>query len=632
MGHKISREQIDPKVKEYILEPVGDIKELDTEDKSNIVNAINELVQIRMENNLTTARLANSIGAPIAAGDSVDEIIGKVDEMIINFKSKVLSLGISVDNTDKFEALINKLSRISEENKSGLQFISGTVNNQIASRFNIDGESYYGIAVNGLKFKPSLIFGYCINDAGNDVYSTTTNIHGFPVSYYFTQNDNEGGRFLNSQSISDDGFNLVFDNEIFQGNFKWFAFGVGEDDKSLEETFKNTLVNKGVKLNGNEGLIELVFRVDELWGLPEREKLANKLTEKGYSTNITTDIDTVVDTIDDMERNSGIHFKYNKRIVYNGITFNPINLSHIMTDDKIYNIKDNSTINIYNHKNGVVTLNKSISKENALFYNLLNVFNGNIFAYDLDDECIIRMNEDTGVILGNYSVSEIKNPIQSSNKLQRILITREKSIEVLDYRLNRVFTLDVDALYCTLFTRNGDLYVYTENNVIDIYDEFGVYKDSFTITEEVQPNFMVIGHKEVISLSRYKHSDDDNTTYNNPYMRIYNGESDSGIDRSNSININYYVSYNDPTIIIPDIDRMRLFAYVKNLRYDYSTQAQYPETYSYIIDYLNGKATYSVVGEADLYNNYNKNICSHAALILGSDGKPIAPDTLFTNN
>jgi hypothetical protein len=81
-----------------------------------------------------------------------------------------------------------------------------------------------------------------------------------------------------------------------------------------------------------------------------------------------------------------------------------------------------------------------------------------------------------------------------------------------------------------------------------------------------------------------------------------------------------------------DIDRMRLFAYVKNLRYDYSTQAQYPETYSYIIDYLNGKATYTVVGEVDLYNNYNKNICSHAALILGSDGKPIAPDTLFTNN
>ena len=65
MGHKISKEQIDPGVKDHIMSFVGDINELETDDKSNIINAVNSLMVDRVDNAENMGKLANAIGEPV---------------------------------------------------------------------------------------------------------------------------------------------------------------------------------------------------------------------------------------------------------------------------------------------------------------------------------------------------------------------------------------------------------------------------------------------------------------------------------------------------------------------------------------------------------------------------------------
>ena len=50
MGHKISKEQIDPGVKDHIMSFVGDVNELETEANTDIISAVNSLIVDRVDN------------------------------------------------------------------------------------------------------------------------------------------------------------------------------------------------------------------------------------------------------------------------------------------------------------------------------------------------------------------------------------------------------------------------------------------------------------------------------------------------------------------------------------------------------------------------------------------------------
>ena len=75
MGHKISKEQIDPGVKDHIMSFVGDVADLETEVNTDIISAVNSLMVDRVDNVENMGKLANAIGEPVTANHSVDEVV-----------------------------------------------------------------------------------------------------------------------------------------------------------------------------------------------------------------------------------------------------------------------------------------------------------------------------------------------------------------------------------------------------------------------------------------------------------------------------------------------------------------------------------------------------------------------------
>ena len=107
--YKVGKEFIHPSVKEYMMEDIGNLAGLETTDKSSIIKAINELVDKTEDKSM----LAESLGSPIIASDSYSDIVTKINILIDSFKSKLNGMGISVEDTDKLNKLINKLELIS---------------------------------------------------------------------------------------------------------------------------------------------------------------------------------------------------------------------------------------------------------------------------------------------------------------------------------------------------------------------------------------------------------------------------------------------------------------------------------------------------------------------------------------
>ena len=61
MGHKISKEQIDPGVKDHIMSFVGDVADLETEVNTDIISAVNSLMVDRVDNIENIGKLAEAI-------------------------------------------------------------------------------------------------------------------------------------------------------------------------------------------------------------------------------------------------------------------------------------------------------------------------------------------------------------------------------------------------------------------------------------------------------------------------------------------------------------------------------------------------------------------------------------------
>lgn len=112
MGHKISKEQIDPSVKDHIMSFVGNKEDLETSNTDDIINAVNSLIVDRVDNAANINKLANSIGSPVTISDNVDEVCSKLDGLVNSFKTAVMNNGIDVESADKFKQLIEKVDNI----------------------------------------------------------------------------------------------------------------------------------------------------------------------------------------------------------------------------------------------------------------------------------------------------------------------------------------------------------------------------------------------------------------------------------------------------------------------------------------------------------------------------------------
>lgn len=103
-------ESITPEqVMEIVNNVSGNLEELQTKNKTSIVGAINELFQ---NANNGKQVIADAIGEPVSADDTFNAMSNDIELLLGTFKANMLNKGISVENSDKFKNLIDKIPLI----------------------------------------------------------------------------------------------------------------------------------------------------------------------------------------------------------------------------------------------------------------------------------------------------------------------------------------------------------------------------------------------------------------------------------------------------------------------------------------------------------------------------------------
>lgn len=111
MSHKINTEMIDPSVFNNIK--IGDLSQLETEVKDNLVNAINSLVEAKLDNINNRKLLKQSIGDPVSETDTIPQICSKLDGITDSFRNKLIDVGVTEDLAgQKIDSLVNKIPEI----------------------------------------------------------------------------------------------------------------------------------------------------------------------------------------------------------------------------------------------------------------------------------------------------------------------------------------------------------------------------------------------------------------------------------------------------------------------------------------------------------------------------------------
>ena len=292
MGHKISKEQIDPGVKDYIMSFVGDIVDLETEVNTDIISAINSMMVDRVDNAENMRKLANAIGEPVTANHSVDEVVEGLGEMLSTFKTNMMNSGVVVERGDKFKQLIDKIKGLTEgEGNKGVRYAEGiaTVSANTPQKTYTDlwggTASLTVLSINDLNFRPDIVMAY-VNSTPTFI---TTYIRGCCLvagsSYKFNSSPNNWTLSFNDDEISlHNGFNIPC---VTYGTVTWYAIGVGEEDTTLRDSLANILQEEGVSVTEEDDMASLITKVDEGFDITKQE-LINALIDKGVKNIDTT--------------------------------------------------------------------------------------------------------------------------------------------------------------------------------------------------------------------------------------------------------------------------------------------------------------------------------------------------------
>ena len=290
MGHKISKEQIDPGVKDHIMSFVGDVADLETEVNTDIISAVNSLMVDRVDNTENMGKLANAIGEPVTANHSVDEVVEGLGEMLSTFKTNMMNSGVVVESSDKFKALIDKIKGLTEgEGNKGIQYAEGTIT--VDSPFVITSSNPYTVSTN-LDFTPSLIvvsfksICSCSNITIDSITATPNNklylnlglqTYDYFYSSYLWLSDVTAESFKIYGSTTYSYSIGSGDPTLIQSSpFTWYAIGIGEEDTTLRDSLASILEEEGVSVTEEDDMASLITKVDEEFDRKTNEMESNK--------------------------------------------------------------------------------------------------------------------------------------------------------------------------------------------------------------------------------------------------------------------------------------------------------------------------------------------------------------------
>ena len=284
MGIRISKDHLHPSVIESITSLIGDLSQLETTAKGNAVEAINELLaNVGSKEELEaliaeTAEgkelIANAVGEPVSAEDTFSAMSSDINGLLSTFKTNMMNNGVTVESSDKFKQLIDKIATMVEEGEGkGIQYASGdvivnvsegsiTVNNEADNM----PDGMYLAKISDLGFKPYICVCVCDLD-GNGQYIITS-VYTEDSDMFFTNQTGsvQYGVYKPTESlyVSNDEITMPFISDFFGSDTytKYYAIGVGEEDTTLRDSLASILTEEGVEVTEEDDMASLITKVD----------------------------------------------------------------------------------------------------------------------------------------------------------------------------------------------------------------------------------------------------------------------------------------------------------------------------------------------------------------------------------
>ena len=255
---------------------------LDTNDKT-IVGAINELLDDVHGKDI----IANAIGEPLTPNDSFETMGNNINGLLSTFKTNMMNNGITVESSDKFKQLIEKIKGLTEgEGNKGVQFAEGTCNLVSPS----------DVIVSNLTFKPVIILLHSEINTSLGIVMYNSFIDSTLTYQYY--NDEYRPYTLDNYNyyVNDTGFKIRAN--VFSSSYeiKYYAIGVGEEDTTLRDSLASILQEEGVSVTEEDDMASLITKVDE-----EFEDIKNTLAELmqkgGYDITGEEGIDSLLELL-----------------------------------------------------------------------------------------------------------------------------------------------------------------------------------------------------------------------------------------------------------------------------------------------------------------------------------------------
>jgi hypothetical protein len=237
-----------------------------TESK-DVIGAINELFQSA---NNGKELIANAIGEPVSSEDTFQAMSNDINSLLSQFKTNMMNSGVTVNSSDKFKQLIDKIKGLTEgEGNKGLIFESNTVSTASATD-TINCVIDTGATVSNIKYLP-LSFNF---EPTIILAVLTTSLSSVEIAMYGTTYPN-----ILVEKIVSKGLSTLYsikktdvittDNKTFKfpvistGTFTYYAIGVGEEDTTLRDSLANILQEEGVSVTEEDDMVSLITKVDQ---------------------------------------------------------------------------------------------------------------------------------------------------------------------------------------------------------------------------------------------------------------------------------------------------------------------------------------------------------------------------------
>jgi archaellum component FlaF (FlaF/FlaG flagellin family) len=234
-------------------------EELVTNNKT-VIGAINELFQ---NANNGKELIASAIGEPLNSEDTFSAMSNDINSLLSTFKTNMMNNGITVESSDRFKQLIDKIATMVEEGSGkGIQFVTGKYDGNYETRL-----SSITISTNA-NFIPTYVF--CeVNIYKYDSY-TQESISGIMSNLCSITARGNSSLGITMTNINADSFTLNWSNPspgsynytaLSVGN--WYAIGVGEEDTTLRDSLASILQEEGVSVTNEDNMASLISKVDE---------------------------------------------------------------------------------------------------------------------------------------------------------------------------------------------------------------------------------------------------------------------------------------------------------------------------------------------------------------------------------